>query len=193
MYSRHETAKPLISSDTVRQRINAAGHVASRLRHAPHSVTGVATEHAGERYRNHPSSLAALDQQGSARIRFPNSGQGPLQAVLINTAGGLTGDDDIRWSATAGEHSRLVTSTAACEKLYRTHGPAARQSTRLTVENGARLDWLPQETIVFDGSSLQRHLEADVAADATALIVECVGSIRPSQRRNRGFDSWYWQ
>lgn len=95
-----------------------------------------------------------------------------MQAVLINTAGGLTGDDDIRWSATAGEHSRLVISTAACEKLYRTHGPAARQSTRLTVESGARLDWLPQETIVFDGSSLQRHLEVDVAADATALIVE---------------------
>ena len=154
MHSRHETAKPLTVPVPTRQRISAAGHVASKRR-LPHG-----------------SALADLDQQGSARIRFPNSAHGPLQAVLINTAGGLTGDDDIRWSGRAGEHSRLVLSTAACEKLYRTHGPAARQRTHLSVENGARLDWLPQETIVFNGSSLARSLEVDVASDATALIVE---------------------
>ncbi len=154
MHSRHETAKPLTVPVAIRQRISAAGHVASKRR-VPHQ-----------------SALAELDQQGSARIRLPNSAHGPLQAVLINTAGGLTGDDDIRWSAHAGQQSRLVLSTAACEKLYRTHGPAARQRTRLSVENGARLDWLPQETIVFNGSSLARSLDVDVAADATALIVE---------------------
>ncbi|MGQ7844221.1 urease accessory protein UreD [Granulosicoccus sp. 3-233] len=176
MYSRHETAKPLTAPNVSRQRINAAGHVASR--HRP----------------NGPSALAALDQQGSARIRLPNSFQGPLQAVLINTAGGLTGDDDIRWSATAGESSRLVISTAACEKLYRTHGPAARQQTRLTVENGARLDWLPQETIVFNGSSLERSLEVDVAGDATALIVESLvlgrHAMQESVERLQLHDCW---
>lgn len=169
MYSRHETAEPLSEQRIARQRINAAGHVASKRRFPDDdSVSGMGHHpHTGRE-----SALAQLDQQGSARIRLPNSAKGPLQAVLINTAGGLTGNDDIRWSATAGKQSRLVISTAACEKLYRTHGPAAFQRTRLAVENGARLDWLPQETIVFDGSSLQRSLEVDVASDATALIVE---------------------
>lgn len=143
-----------------RQRVSAAGHVASKRR-----------ERVGQAAQ-HPSSIAELDQQGSARIRFPKTGDSALHAVLLNTAGGLTGGDVIQWSGTARTGSRLVMSTAACEKLYRTHGPEAIQKTRLVVENGARLDWLPQETIVFNGSSLKRTLDVHVAADASALLVE---------------------
>lgn len=92
----------------------------------------------------------------------------------MNTAGGLTGGDYIRWSATAQSGSHLRISTAACEKLYRTHGPDAIQDTELVIENGARLDWLPQETIVFNASALKRKLEVKVAEDATALLVESI-------------------
>jgi urease accessory protein len=92
--------------------------------------------------------------------------------VLLNTAGGLTGNDVIRWSATAHTDSRLSITTAACEKLYRTHGPQARQDTTLRIEKGARLDWLPQETIVFDGAALKRSLTVHAAADASTLLVE---------------------
>lgn len=145
-----------------RQRVSAAGHVASKA----HCPEGDATDH--------QSSIAALDQQGSARIRFPKTADSALQAVLLNTAGGLTGGDVIEWSATAGAGSRLIISTAACEKLYRTHGPEATQRTRLLVENGARLDWLPQETIIFNGASLKRTLDVHIAADATALLVESI-------------------
>lgn len=199
MHSRHETAKPLTDSPKVaRQRISAAGHVSSKQLlsdrqsdteaseresvHDSENACGSRNIRQDSPASSRESALAALDQQGSARIRFPNSARGPLQAVLINTAGGLTGDDDIRWSATAGERSRLIISTAACEKLYRTHGPAARQNTQLAVESGARLDWLPQETIVFNGSSLQRRLEVDIAADATALIVESLVLGRQAMR-----------
>lgn len=171
MYSRHETAQSLNDVQTVRQRISAAGHVASK-RWGIDAVVGTPPTTDSHVTASCRSTLAALDQQGSARIRLPNSANGPLQAILINTAGGLTGGDDIRWSATAGTGSRLNLSTAACEKLYRTHGPSAHQNTRLTVESGARLDWLPQETIVFNGASLQRSLDVDIARDATALIVE---------------------
>ena len=199
MHSRHETAKPLTDSPKVaRQHISAAGHVSSKRllpagqpdtetskresHHDPEIGYGSQNIRQDSTPPSRESALAALDQQGSARIRFPNSARGPLQAVLINTAGGLTGDDDIRWSAMAGEQSRLIISTAACEKLYRTHGPAAHQNTQLVVESGARLDWLPQETIVFNGSSLQRSLEVDVAADATALIVESLVLGRQAMR-----------
>lgn len=172
MYSRPETAPQSLSDGTiVRQRISAAGHVASK-RWASGTAAHDSSDSNAHRLAYERSTLAVLDQQGSARIRLPHSGKAALQAVLINTAGGLTGGDDLRWSATAGPRSRLTLSTAACEKLYRTHGPAAHQNTQLVIEKGARLDWLPQETIVFDGASLQRSLEVDVAADATALMVE---------------------
>ncbi len=141
-----------------RQRVSAAGHVASKC---------LASDVSACQF-----TIAALDQRGSACIRFPKNADAALQAVLLNTAGGLTGGDVIEWSATAGAGSRLIVSTAACEKLYRTHGPDATQRTRLLVENGARLDWLPQETIIFNGAALKRTLDVHVAADATALRVE---------------------
>lgn len=192
MHGRSETAGALKSTSTHRrQRIQAAGHVASKCVQASQPLADACT--AGWEGQA-DSVLAALDQQGSARIRLPNSRQAPLQAVLVNTAGGLTGDDDIRWSARASQASRLVVSTAACEKLYRTHGPAARQSTHLQVDQGARLDWLPQETIVFNGSSLLRSLEAHVAEDATALIAESLVLGRQAMREHietaRLRDSW---
>ncbi|NND89497.1 MAG: urease accessory protein UreD [Granulosicoccus sp.] len=183
MYGRSSSADALSTPHTRRQRIRAAAHVAAKrdglaapvsVFHAAQSVAG-ATSH---------STLASLDQQGSARIRLPNWSGSALQAVLINTAGGLTGDDRIQWSGTAHAGSRLCISTAACEKLYRTHGPPARQDTRLRIESGARLDWLPQETIVFDGASLQRNLHAELDADATALFVESIVLGRQAMRES---------
>ncbi len=120
------------------------------------------------------SRLAHLHQKGSAKVRFPRPRGRALEAVLLNTAGGLTGDDDIRWLATAGESSRLSLSTAACEKIYRSHGPPARQQTQLTVKTGARLDWLPQETILFNGAKLKRQLDINLASDAELLACEAL-------------------
>lgn len=142
-----------------RQRINAAAHVSAK----PVSAHG---------QRPGPSTIDTLFQQGSARIRFPKTQPGALQAVLLNTAGGLTGDDCIRWTASADRYAHLNVSTAACEKIYRTHGPAARQTSTLSVASYGRLEWLPQESIVFNGASLDRTLNVQLDENAEALIVE---------------------
>lgn len=163
MHSGFTPAVAVKPDPVARQRVSASAHIGSKCR----QPDGLVPERC-------VSAIAALDQQGSARIRLPRVSAGPLQAVLLNTAGGLTGDDEIHWSGMAGEGSHLRISTAACEKLYRTHGPAAVQKTSLEVGKGARIDWLPQETIVFDGSALKRTLHADVAADATILLVESI-------------------
>ncbi len=119
-------------------------------------------------------ALRHLYQQGAARIRLPNSRFDACEAVLINTAGGLTGDDRLHWSidAEAGAHTQL--STSAAEKVYRTHGPTARVSVELQVGAAATLEWLPQETILFEGSALQRTLEVRLAASASVLMVESI-------------------
>ena len=124
--------------------------------------------------RGAASVLERLEQHGSAKIRLPRSGNASLSAVTLNTAGGLTGDDRVEWAASAGERSRLTVSSAACEKVYRTHGPPARQATRLDVGPRARLDWLPQETIVFDGARLHRTLDATLAPGARLLVAEAL-------------------
>ena len=116
--------------------------------------------------------LGRLFQQGCSKILLPRS-TGPMtEAVIVNTAGGVTGGDVIALSAEAGPNEALSLATQAAERIYRSSGGAARISTRLRLGAGARLDWLPQETILFDGAALERRLEIDMAADARLLALE---------------------
>ncbi len=118
--------------------------------------------------------LAELFQEGSAKIRLPRAEGDGLEAVLINTAGGVTGGDIVAWHVEAQAGASVTVTTQACEKVYRSAGGAARLGAELVVGPGARLDWLPQETILFDNAGLHRRLDADLAADATLLCVEAV-------------------
>lgn len=120
------------------------------------------------------SVLDGLRQSGASRLLFPR-GRPHVEAILINTAGGVTGGDRFRVEAHAGEGSRLTLTTQAAERAYRAQpGETGRVSTRLSVGAGARLDWLPQELILFKGAALERRLEIDMAPDARLLMVEPV-------------------
>ncbi|MEQ8165234.1 MAG: urease accessory protein UreD [Alphaproteobacteria bacterium] len=120
------------------------------------------------------SVLDTLYQSGCGKIRVPKAYGNWLEAVLINTSGGLTGGDRMTWSARAAAGTHLTLTTQACERVYRSTGGAAHVTSRLIVEAGGRLDWLPQETIVFDGSSLDRTIEVEVAGDAVFLGLEAI-------------------
>lgn len=135
------------------QRIQAVGRVSATVR-------------SGE------SRLERLYQEGSAKIRLPRRSGSPLEAILINTGGGLTGGDRLEWEVEAGAGATLVATTQACEKIYRTSEGEARVTCRLKVGSGGFLAWLPQETILFDGAALTRRLEIDLDRGARALIVE---------------------
>jgi urease accessory protein len=119
--------------------------------------------------------LARLYQDGCGKIRLPtdHAARG-LEAVLINTSGGLTGGDRMSWRADAGAGASLTLTTQACEKVYRARDGRAEVAVSLHAGAGARLDWLPQETILFDGAALARTLEAELAEGARLLVVEAV-------------------
>ena len=116
--------------------------------------------------------LARLYQEGAAKIRLPASDVGPLEAVLINTAGGLTGGDRIGWTIEAAEGASMTVTTQACEKVYRSAEGEARALCSINVERNARIAWLPQETIVYNGSAFSRSLDVTLAEGAEALIME---------------------
>jgi urease accessory protein len=113
-----------------------------------------------------------LYQEGAAKIRMPKTATDAMEAVLINTAGGLTGGDRVQWNVAVGEGAAATVTTQACEKVYRASFGVAEVSCRLSVAAGGRLAWLPQETIVFDNSCFRRRLDVDLAADAEALVLE---------------------
>ena len=119
--------------------------------------------------------LARLYQEGCGKIRLPRDARAEgLEAVLINSSGGLTGGDQMSWQAEVGAGARLTLSTQACERIYRARDGVAGQRATLTVGAGASLHWLPQETILFDGGALSRRLDADLHAGGRLLAVEAV-------------------
>jgi urease accessory protein len=124
--------------------------------------------------RDGKTRLATLYQDGCAKIRLPHTHDETLQAVIINTAGGLTGGDEISWQADAAPGANLVLTTQACERVYRSTGPDAQVRTQLRAGAGAHIDWLPQETILFQQGRLNRSLDVDLAEDATFCAVEAV-------------------
>lgn len=119
------------------------------------------------------TAIDGLHQSGSFRCLFPRPISTGLDAVLLNTAGGVTGGDDFRFSGHAGDGTELTLTTQACERAYKVRpGQTARIVNSLSVDRQARVNWLPQETILYDGCALNRRLRIDLAPDATALMVE---------------------
>jgi urease accessory protein len=124
--------------------------------------------------RDGKTEIQSLYQDGCAKVRLPHTHSDALQAVLMNTAGGLTGGDHIRWSATAMPSAKLVITTPACERVYRSIDGDARVENRLVAHEAAHIDWLPQETILFEGSRLARQLDVELHERATLTAVEAV-------------------
>lgn len=119
--------------------------------------------------------LRALRQSGSLKLAFPRSFQAQAEAIVINTAGGITGGDRFSLEAKAGTGATLSLTTQAAERAYRAQtGEVGQVDTRLVVEDGAQLKWLPQELILFDHCALRRRLDIQLAPKAQLLMVEPV-------------------
>ncbi|WP_170328608.1 urease accessory protein UreD [Ruegeria arenilitoris] len=119
------------------------------------------------------SVLDGFRQSGSFKCLFPRSDDSGLDAVLLNTAGGITGGDSFRFTGHAAAGTTLTLTTQACERAYKAQpGPHGQITNHLQVDARARLNWLPQETILFNGSALDRRLLIELASEATALMVE---------------------
>jgi urease accessory protein len=143
------------------------------ITHAPQRAFGrlrVAFERRGA-----VTALSVLRQEGCLKARHPRPEPGSIaETVLHNTSGGITGGDDLGLDILAGAGTHLVATTQAAERLYRaTAGsPPATIRTRLTAEAEAELEWLPQETILFDACRADRTLSVDLASSARFVGVE---------------------
>ena len=144
--------------------------------------------------------LATLRQSGAARVRFPKPAGGAMpEAVLLNTAGGLTGGDRMDIEVTLAAQCQATVTSAAAEKVYRSLGDATEISVGQHLGDGSSCCWLPQPTILFDSANLDRRTHVHMAADARLLAVEILiygraamgehvhrGAIRDAWRVTRG-------
>lgn len=119
------------------------------------------------------SVITDLHQSGAMKLLFPRPDSAALQAIVINTAGGVTGGDDFALNACAEEDAFLTLTTQAAERAYRAQpDQVAEIRNRLMVRRGATLHWLPQETILYEACALQRRLSIDLDEGASLLLVE---------------------
>ena len=119
--------------------------------------------------------LVDLRQSGCLKLILPSTRQNALQAVMVNTAGGIAGGDRLSLRADVGAGASLVLTTQAAERVYCAQGAEVGEvETNLTVGDGGLLHWLPQELILFDQSALRRKLRINLALTARFLMVESV-------------------
>jgi len=136
-----------------------------------------------------------VDEDGSLRVRFPNATLDALEAVIVNTGGGMTGGDRFAIEIALEADASLIAGTAAAEKIYRSIGPDAEMTVQLDLGAGARLVWLPQETILFDRARLSRRIDVDFSESASLLMAEAIvfGRAAMGEAMNQGFFTDRWR
>ncbi|WP_106476245.1 urease accessory protein UreD [Phytohalomonas tamaricis] len=129
--------------------------------------------------------LKRCHHHGPLRVQRPFYPEGEVCHVyLLHPPGGLVSGDRLAISAHVAEGAQALLTTPAAAKLYRadSHGVAWQQHTRLDVEDGGLLEWLPQETIAFDGSKGRQSVEIALSGNARCLGWEAMALGRPASR-----------
>jgi urease accessory protein len=131
-------------------------------------------------------------ETGGLRLRCPRVAQG-CEGVLINTGGGVAGGDRASYDFDIGPDSRLTLTTQSAEKIYRAQSDPAQIDVALRIGAGAAVEWLPQETILFDGARLYRRLDMDLEETSSLTLLESVvygrmaaGAVHSSRRADSG-------
>lgn len=145
--------------------------------------------------RGAATALADLYQGDPLRILFPNAPAGDLiTAVLVNTSGGLVAGDRHSVGVHAGPGTSALVVAQAAEKIYRSTGAECEIDVRLEAGDGAWLEWLPQESILFDGARFRRRTQVAVEGTARLMAGEMLvfGRIASGETLTHGFvrDAW---
>jgi len=132
--------------------------------------------------------LAHRCQDGPLVVQkaFNPEGDEVCHAIVVHPPGGIAGGDDLRLDVKAGVHAAAVLTTPGANKWYRSAGPWARQ--RLSFEVAGTLEWLPRETIVFDGALAELECEVRLTSAARYIGWElvCLGRTGSGERFSRG-------
>jgi urease accessory protein len=122
--------------------------------------------------------LAHRNHRGPLVVQKPFYPEGPVCHVyIIHPPGGVVGGDSLSINVTCHNQACTLITTPAANKFYRSAGPLAQLQQRLSVGANASLEWLPQETILFDGSAVHSSTRIDINADSVFIgwEITCLG------------------
>lgn len=130
--------------------------------------------HGSAQVRLGPRGLLDLAQRGSAKAMLPRLATAMPEVVFLNTSGGLASGDRLSFGVELTPDARALATTQTAERAYRAEGAPAVARVDLTIGRNGWIDWLPQETILYDGSALERHTSVDLAEGAGCLLLEMI-------------------
>jgi urease accessory protein len=130
--------------------------------------------------RGERTVLARREHRGPLGVQRPfyeREDRATCQVYLLHPPGGLVGGDDLSIDVDVGAGARVLLTTPAATKLYRSRGTTAAQRVLLRAGSAARIEWLPQETIAYEGShaALATRVELASGAELIAWEVTCLG------------------
>lgn len=143
----------ILSQPSPHQRSNGVGHLSVKR-----------TDNA--------TRIAKLYQEGCAKIRIPSSSSDNLQAIMINSSGGITGGDRLEWKFELQDETALTVTSQACERVYASSHDVGKTDISIAIGKAAKLAWLPQETILFNNGAFHRTIDIEMEKDAELLMVE---------------------
>jgi urease accessory protein len=125
--------------------------------------------------------LAHQAHAGPLRVQRPFYPEPDVPHLyLLHPPGGVVGGDELCIRVRCGPGAHGLVTTPAAHKLYRSKGPTAVQRVDLVLEDGATLEWLPQETLVFAGARASAHTRIQLAEQARFFGLEVIALGRPA-------------
>ena len=142
-------------------------------------------------------TLVRRRHRGPLRVQRPfyPDPDGPCQVIVLHPPGGIGGGDRLFLDIAVGSQAQALVTTPGAAKFYRSAGATALQETTLRVGPAGLLEWLPQETLLFDGARAQIETRVDLARGARFLGGEITGLGLPASGRpfERGACHSHWQ
>ena len=140
--------------------------------------------------REEKTVLASRRHRGPLVVQKPlyPEGDGVCHAIVVHPPAGIAGGDELAVSARAAKGAHALMTTPGAGRWYRSSGSWARQALAFEAGNGACIEWLPQETIVFDGAAADLRTEVRLAGNAAFVGWEvlCLGRTGSGERFARG-------
>jgi len=156
----------------------------------PHSARWHASLALAFERRAGRSVLAHRAHEGPLAVQKPfyPEGDGVCHAIVIHPPGGIAGGDDLRIDVHAAPGAHALLTTPGATKWYRSAGERASQRVAIDASEESAVEWLPQESIVYDGAIAEIGWQANLARGARLIAwdIVCLGRTGSGERFTRG-------
>ena len=139
-------------------------------------------------FQDDKTVLAGRSHDGPLVVQKPlyPEGREVCHAIVVHPPGGIAGGDELSLRVKTGEGASTLLTTPGAAKWYRSAGPWAKQNVAFDVQGA--LEWLPQESIVFDGALADSAYDVDLGARAGFIgwDIVCLGRTGSGEKFSRG-------